>query len=102
MYKKHMHLIMPIVDSNSQVLDHVSNCVYLLDIPCAGGSDAPVEPAQPFLGIYDAIFRPSGDRDPDKLKPFRYARTDLTCQPLSLRKTKFYILHITLAYAAKI
>eukprot|EP01083_Nonionella_stella_P122447 368389_1 len=31
-------------------------------IHCAGGSDAPVETINPLLGIYDAIFRPVGER----------------------------------------
>ena len=43
-------------------------------IPCAGGSDAPVELAEPFLGIYDSIFRPAGSRDPKNLQQFRSVR----------------------------
>ena len=40
-------------------------------VVCAGGSDAPVEPAEPMKGIYDAIFRPIGQRIPGQHRVFR-------------------------------
>lgn len=51
--------------------DHFKQYVMLLGIPCAGGSDAPVEPPLPLLGIYDAIFRQEVSRSPDNRKVFR-------------------------------
>lgn len=39
-------------------------------IPCAGGSDAPVETPTPLIGMHDAIFRHSAGSDPsDAYKP---------------------------------
>lgn len=35
-------------------------------LPCAGGSDAPIEPLNPFLGIHAAVTRTNID-DPDKI-----------------------------------
>ena len=40
---------------------------------CAGGSDAPVETPEPLVGIYDAIYRPNGERNPENQESFRYA-----------------------------
>ena len=38
--------------------------VCVAGIVCAGGSDAPVEAPEPMKGIYDAIYRPIGERVP--------------------------------------
>jgi len=40
-------------------------------IVCAGGSDAPVEPAKPLLGMYDAMFRYAGNRHSADKEVFR-------------------------------
>ena len=45
--------------------------LHALGIVCGGSSDAPVESPEPFIGMYDAIFRPVGGRDPLNQKMFR-------------------------------
>ena len=45
-------------------------------IHCSGGSDAPVEEPNPFLGMYDAIYRPTGKRieNPDPADILRWIK----------------------------
>lgn len=57
----------------SGLMQHAYAWKSLLDegIPCAGGSDAPVEQPVALLGIYDAVFRKVNSRDAANTDVFR-------------------------------